>query len=330
MFVLLLSFLFTAKAYALNRKDRYQFTIIDQSYDDKSHPTLTLKRRKTLLALTVKMCSLARFTPSVRVSESLTTVFFACYDEQYAKKTTINIEQSNRDKRLERYIFAQRYASKLNINREMLVELYEFAIQDPVITLADTVVMGATARIESRWIPSALSPDRCDLGVFQTRCKSLGEVCDKKYNFKKGKNNCSEESLILHATQNFLQNKEPISEFSTQLQWFKSHMLLMQKHYKTLKKKINNIAFDKKLSKKYNYKYMVLYPGYSDNLYTIRTKRIQLIEEYIARYQRGLYLWDKGQTKKALMEFKENPHFIHSKFTAYRYIASYKEKRISY
>lgn len=327
-FILAIIFLIimTTNVFGFNRYTTIREAIYNSSFKN-SKSNLSEEQSNTLLKITLRMCSIVQFTPNY-LNSNLKNSFLICYNMEKQQRRLSQIPKTN--EKLERFIFAHRYASKINLDRKMLVELYNFAIEDPIITLSDTVIMGATARVESRWIPSAISNDGCDLGVFQTRCKSLGDVCEEKYKFKKNGKSCNKDALSVFTTNNVLNSREPISDFHTQMVWFKRHIQVMRKHYKYLKKRINNIHFNKKLSKQYDYKYMVLYPGYADDLYTIRTKRIEAIETYIERYEKGLYLYRKNKINIAKKKFIDKEHFIYSKFTAYRYVKSYNKKRIKY
>jgi len=213
----------------------------------------------------------------------------------------VNIRKKDMDK----FIFAHRYASKLNIDKEMLIEVYEFIENDSSIDFDDGIILGATARIESRWNTLALSQDSYDIGLVQTRCKSVGStVCKEPYSFRKAK-----------YTEEELKKYDKVFSLQTQLGWFRNHINILKYHYRKIGGKFRT-RFNSKYSD-VDYKYMTLYPGYLVKRFSkVRQKRIDMIERYIKRYKKAELIFELGLQDDIKVELKE--HFTHKKFTILR------------
>ncbi len=176
---------------------------------------------------------------------------------------------------LSKFKYAHRFATKYHINDKILEDLY-YALGDrDLLQDSFSVLMGATITIESKWDRFALAPSGYDVGLFQLNYRTRKSICNVESRYPKHK---------------YKTNKINIEDFDveTNLDCYIKINNKMKMYYKfTKNKKFRHININNKLNNKYSYAHHVWYNPK-------RQLRIDKIERYIHRYNKGELLYDLG------------------------------------
>ena len=176
---------------------------------------------------------------------------------------------------LSKFKYAHRYATGYHIKDRILEDLY-YALDNRRLLQDDfSVLMGATIDIESRWDRFALAPSGYDVGLFQLNYRTRKSICNVKSRYPNNK---------------YHVNKINIKDFDieTNLDCYIKINNKMKLYYKLTKhKKFRHININNKLNNKYSYAHHVWYNPK-------RQLRINKIEKYIVKYNKGELLYDLG------------------------------------
>jgi len=176
---------------------------------------------------------------------------------------------------LSKFKYVHRFATEYYIEDKILEDLY-FALSDRGLLQDNfSVLMGATIAIESKWDRFALAPSGYDVGLFQLNYRTRKSICNIESRYPKNKYKTSKINI-----EDF--------DIETNLNCYIKVNNKMKMYYKfTKNRKFRYIKINNKLNNKYFYAHHVWYNPK-------RQLRIDKIEHYIHRYNKGELLYDLG------------------------------------